>query len=71
MGLSFSTVASGQSLRFVTNAVSNAKCSGQVGAVGIRGTASMMIRLAVSAFANKWLRTISAETGSSSTFQQS
>ena len=71
IGFSFSMVVWGQSLRSVINAVFRAKCSCQFGSVGICGIARRITFLAVSAFAIKWLRTISAETGSSSTFQQS
>src|SRR6266487_3078935 len=69
--LNFSTVVSGQNFRSVISAVSNAKCSGQFGSVGICGTTFTITFLAVSAFASKWLRTVCAETGSSSIFQQS
>src|SRR4051812_24325431 len=71
IGLSSSIVAFGHNFRSVTSAVSNAKGSGQFGSVGIRGITSTIILRAVSEFASKWLRTMSADTGSSSTFQES
>src|SRR5439155_16091353 len=67
IGLSFSIVAFGHNFESVTSAVSNAKWSGQLGSLGIRGVASTITLCAVSAFASKWLRTMSADTGSSST----
>ena len=65
------TLKTGQSFRSVTKAESRARCSGQFGSAGIRGIASTRIFFAVSAFAIKCSNTVWAETGSSSTFQQS
>src|SRR5438874_8173909 len=53
IGFSFCIVASGHNFRWVTNAVSNAECSGQFGSLGIRGMTSAMTLRAVSAFANR------------------
>ena len=53
IGFSFCVVASGHNFRSVTNAVSNAECSGQFGSLGIRGMTSAMTLRAVSAFASR------------------
>ena len=53
IGSSFCIVASGHNFRSVTNAVSNAECSGQLDSMGIRGITSAMILRAVSEFASK------------------